>query len=313
MQWARRVYELLGAGDAIDHVKSSTGHGYQEDKRQHLYASVERWLAPPRPQGEAELPAQIATWEELACGLPPGNRTYRDIFAEWTGPLPRSSARPGPEEIASLRAFLRERLGMPEALPPVAAERVEREEMGAWRAELWAIETEPGVRIPAALLSGEGSGDAVTLVPGRDPDAVADALAAGRRALALDPRGTGAVSDGGGATRNWAWFAGRPMSGMWALDILQAARFCREQVGASAVAVDGRGQFGWASLLAAAAEPGLINSGLVEIPWTSQRDQLAAEGDHALADVPGLLERVDVPQLRALWPAGTIRVMPREG
>jgi hypothetical protein len=33
-------------------------------------------------------------------------------------------------------------------------------------------------------------------------------------------------------------------------------------------------------------------------------------GDTALADVPGLLERLDVPQLRELWPEAMMILKP---
>ncbi|MBI4604984.1 MAG: hypothetical protein HY721_23730 [Planctomycetes bacterium] len=57
MAWAEGVYRLLSAADAIALVESTTDHGYQEDKRRHLYRWVERWLRPPWPRGEVELAA----------------------------------------------------------------------------------------------------------------------------------------------------------------------------------------------------------------------------------------------------------------
>jgi hypothetical protein len=33
-----------------------------------------------------------------------------------------------------------------------------------------------------------------------------------------------------------------------------------------------------------------------------------AQGDAALAEVPGLLERLDIPQICALWPRAQVRV-----
>jgi len=43
-------------------------------------------------------------------------------------------------------------------------------------------------------------------------------------------------------------------------------------------------------------------------PRASLLDDLDARGDKALADVPGLLERLDIPQLRELWPGGNVIV-----
>jgi hypothetical protein len=66
--------------------------------------------------------------------------------------------------------------------------------------------------------------------------------------------------------------------------------------------VDAKNAYGWSALLAGAAAPDVIASGSVQIPWASLADEVRTRGDNALADVPGLLERIDVPQLRALWP-----------
>ncbi|MEW6751419.1 MAG: hypothetical protein AB1505_10640 [Candidatus Latescibacterota bacterium] len=132
-------------------------------------------------------------------------------------------------------------------------------------------------------------------------------VAAGHAAFAFDPRGTGEMT-GCGVARNWAWLAGRPTVGMWALDIVQAARVCRRRLEARAVRVEACGPFGWPALLGGAALPGAVDAGVVLVPWATQRQRLAAEGDAAVADVPGLLERLDVPQLRALWPQVEVRV-----
>jgi hypothetical protein len=94
------------------------------------------------------------------------------------------------------------------------------------------------------------------------------------------------MSDGGGVVRNWAWFAGRPWSGMWAFDLLQAARFCRERFPDSAVIVDAQNRFGWPALLAGAAAPDLIPSGTVEIPVATLHDHLRADGEAASPTSP---------------------------
>jgi murein DD-endopeptidase MepM/ murein hydrolase activator NlpD len=319
-QWARHVYRLLSAEDAVAHYESTTAHGYQEDKRRELYRWVERWLRPPFPKGEVELPVQVEAPADLRAGLPETNRTARDVYAEWVRDLPRGGGA------ADLRPFLRERLSLPEPPPPLRAERSGREERGSWAAEFWLFEPEPGVRLPGVLIARPGSDAPVVLVPGRDPAGVARALAGGRRAFALDLRGTGEMRHGeggiwvwfagppwpsllaeaGGRLSNWAWLAGRPWPGMWALDLHQAARLCREKFAASSVHVDAQGPYGWAALLAGAAAPDLLESGTVRLPFESLHDVLRARQDAALADVPGLLERIDVAQLRALWPGATL-------
>ena len=90
---------------------------------------------------------------------------------------------------------------------------------------------------------------------------------------------------------------------------MQAARLCREKLG-TAVTVDARNPFGWSCLLAGAAAPEILGSGSVRIPWSSLQEIIQSRGDKALADVPGLLERLDVAQIRALWPEGKVEVKP---
>jgi murein DD-endopeptidase MepM/ murein hydrolase activator NlpD/dienelactone hydrolase len=325
-RWARHVYALLGAENAATHYESTTAHGYQEDKRIQLYRAVERWLKPPQPRGGVELPAMVEPVEACRCGLPENNHTFRSVFAEWVNALPRSGEKDDP---AVIRKFLRERLGWPDEIPAPRATLLSREEKGPWAVAFWILEPEAGIRLPAMVIGKRGaSGLPTTLIPGRDKQAVARTLAAGRAVLAFDLRGCGEMrhgkggswtsmagppypeilASGEGSFSNWAWFAGRPVAGQWALDILQAARFCREKLGAPAVAVDAGRDFGWPALLAAAAAPEVIPTGTVTLRLESLHDDLRARGDQALADVPGLLERLDIPQLRRLWPGGEVHV-----
>ena len=170
----------------------------------------------------------------------------------------------------------------------------------------------------------------MTLIPGRDKPTVARALEAGHPVFAFDLRGIGEMRQGKtggwpsmagppwpelladveGSLSNWAWFIGRPWPGQWALDIVQAARFCREQFGTAAAYVDAENFFGWPTLLAGAAAPQDISSGSVHIRWPTLREDVLLRGDKALADVPGLLEHLDIPQVRALWPGGKVTVLP---
>jgi len=304
-QWAKHVYRLLGTEDVAAHRESTTAHGYQEDKREVLYRAVERYLRPPRPQAGKELPAKIETLEDMRCGLPEKNLTFHDVFMGWLQHLPRTTVADDP---AKQRAFVRERLGWPDRLPEVKAEKVGQEEEGLWFAEFWIIETEPGIRLPAIWIGKKGTPGPITLVPGRDSRAIERALQAGRQVLAFDLRGSGEIAGGQGSVINWAWFAGRPWPGMWAMDLVQAGRFCRGRLSAPSVSLEAENAYGWSALLAGAAARDLIESGSVYVPWESLHEDVRARGDQALVDVPGLLERLDIPQLRKLWTGGQVSV-----
>ena len=55
------------------------------------------------------------------------------------------------------------------------------------------------------------------------------------------------------------------------------------------------------------ADPELIPSGAVQLRLASLHEDIRKRGDAALADVPGLLEQLTIPQLRQLWPAGRVK------
>lgn len=318
-QWARHVYGLYSAQDAISHYESTTNHGYQQDKREQLYKAVERWLKPPFPKDGQELPSVAEEAESLRCGLPENNATFRSIYTDWIKPLPNLVEGETPD---SQRQFLRERLGWPEEFPEVKQQLISREENGPWTAEFFLVETEPGIRLPVVCIRPKGTRDLpVTLIPGRDRLAVNRALKSGHIAVAFDLRGIGETPSGpgghwarmagepwrtllkesGASWCNWSWFAGRPVPGQWAFDMAQIARFSCDQFAVISVAIDADNDFGWPALLAGAAAPELISTGTATVRPKSLHDDVLARGDRALADVPGLLDRLDIPQIRQLW------------
>lgn len=324
-QWAKHVYDLLDASDAISLYESTTDHGYQQDKREKLYAAVERWLKPPLAKGNDELQVPIEPVESLRSPLPENNQTFRGIYAEWTQPLPRILSGQSPD---SQRHFLRERLGWPKPSPDVTTLSVARDEHESWIAGFQIVESEPGIRLPVICIGPKDARDRlVRLIPGRDPVAIERALKAGYTVVTFDLRAVGETRSGPGghwsrmagepwqtvlsesnaSWTNWSWFAGRPVPGQWAHDIAQVARFSCDQFAVKSVAIEATESFGWSALLAGCAEPELISSGSVTIRHGSLREDVRARGDNALADVPGLLEQLDVPQLRQLWP-GTVAV-----
>jgi hypothetical protein len=299
---------LLDAADAIGHYESATAHGYQEDKQQILFEAVERWLKPPRPRGREVLAAPLESLEELRCGLPEGNLTCRDVFAQWAAGLPRFDGLASPE---ANRSRLREQLGWPAPLPEVAAQELARDRAGEWSATYWAIETEGRVRLPLMHLHRRKRSGKFVLLPGGSHDDVLSALEDAGEVVVVAPRGTGEMTMPK-SLRNWAWFAGRPLAGMHALDLAQAAMFCRRRLGAKSVAMVARNDFGFTALLAGAAMPDLLDSGDVVVPVDSFRALLEEQGDVALAEVPGLFEYFDIPQLTAMWPGGRVATQHAE-
>src|SRR5262249_14877073 len=127
---------------------------------------------------------------------------------------------------------------------------------------------------------------------------VESALAAGRAALVVEPRGAGEVDWGGRRTDNAAWLFGRPRVGQEAFPVLRAAeRGCPRRDSVTLPLTCGAaGARGARSAAALAPEsPPLA----VSLPPTD-RARFEADGRSALADVPGLLAVGDLPQIAGL-------------
>jgi dienelactone hydrolase len=305
-QWARRVFEVYGAGDKIAHIESPTRHGYQEDKRENLYAWVERELLRTPSGIKSDLPVTPEPLETLRVGLPEGNKTYYDIYREWIAELhvPRAPTTPEEFAITSSRArpALARKLGIPAGLKPPAVREVRKAEAGGVAARFFEVETEPGVTIPAAEFrpAGDDPKPVVLLVGERARlrDTVEKVLATGDVAVVVEPRGTGEVDWGGRRTDNASWFFARPRVGQEAFDVLRTVEAWRARPGVQSISLIGEGRWGKAVLFATALDPKV--AGLDATLPATDRAQLEAGGRSALADAPGLLLVGDLPQIAGL-------------
>jgi len=120
-----------------------------------IRAGYAEWLKPlPRRTDPPHAQAGTWAWHPEFC-LVCGGATLKLLLERAQGRgLPHAQAgtwawHPEIPQSAALRAFLRERLGWPQPLPDVKAEKTGREEKGPWSAEFWILETEPGIRLPA--------------------------------------------------------------------------------------------------------------------------------------------------------------------
>ena len=86
---ARPVYDLYSAGANLELWESKTDHGYQQDKRERMYAFVEKHLLRGRSASPKESAFLLEPANNLVCGLPIKNRTLKDIYAEWLRALRR--------------------------------------------------------------------------------------------------------------------------------------------------------------------------------------------------------------------------------
>jgi hypothetical protein len=288
---AKRIYDLYGAAANIELVESSTSHGYQADKRERMYAWVERHFLGKR-ESSRELPFVFEPRNDLQSGLPPDNKTWADIYRQWLG-------RPAIEG-GDIRGRLRNVLGLraTDFDPVLHVQSIASRGDAVIRRLL--IESEPGIRLPAVEYTPrnvKASGEMIVL--GRSSElgaAIEPLLARGLRALFVDVRGTGEIDSGGGRTDNWAWFVGRPWPGMWVHDIVSTITALSTEQRRLPIGVVGTGRLGKAALFAAALDS-RIAAVQARLPSVSYRDE-AEQG--LLADIPRILATLDLPELAKL-------------
>ena len=185
-----------------------------------------------------ELQVRVESFEELTCGLPSNNRTYFDVYREWTNGLPRRKTHNTHDQVHTDRLNLRERLGWPDNLPAAPLTPHDKIKDGDLEYHEYRCETEPGISIPVLEIIPPDAGPLRVVVLSRNLEQIRPHLAAQKRVILLDWRGTGAVPPSGGVLRNWAWFFGRPVTGMHAFDLTRVARALQEQSPASSLELD---------------------------------------------------------------------------
>lgn len=304
--FCRRVYELAESGKSFVHVESTTGHGYQRDKREILYEAVEQWLAPPNRLGREERDADIESFDDLRCldGRP--NRTHFEIYHEWLRDLPADLPADLGDWERNAKAFLADRLGestdpdgsIPAAPLPVRVDQVRRETHGKWTMTWLRCSVEEPLILPLLTITSADAGRKVVVIPGRDPTRVARALRDGCDVLTFDPRGSGELREGEGVLRNWGWFFGRPLVAQQAFDLRGMIAYAKRM--RPGVRVAASEAFALPALLAAASRFDADLELDSPLAYDSFRDLIQRYGDRALADLPGLFQYLDVRDLQRL-------------
>lgn len=311
VDYARHIYALYGQPNAVAFHESSTGHGYQEDKRVQLYTWLNRWFfRGAMPFGEAEQRYQAEPRDTLRVGLPGDNLTIPTLARRWVEECPApapapDAAKDAPAWRQAARRRLEELLARrdPRSAPGVIYRYDYQVSSAPYRAEHLQFEVAPDLILPAVFVRREGTAAAKTIIVlGKARGASEEARALldrGYALLCLDPRGTGEVDWGGGRTTNWANFVGRPPVGMWAEDISKAATYLLARPDVSSVAVLGDGVFGKAALYATALDDRLAVAA-VTLDTASYRREATSGLAHVYADVPRILTWGDTPELAAL-------------
>ncbi|MEZ5404115.1 MAG: acetylxylan esterase [Bryobacteraceae bacterium] len=316
---AKRWYAFYGAEEKVALQVGSGGHGTPPESRKAVYDWFNRWLNNGESSVE-ERPVHLYANHELNAtadgrvdGLPGSRKLHQLILDSWW-------ARRKPGTGGELTAELK-RLEIPTDRTAPAAEIVEETEQSGIRTRRLRLESEPGMKIEATMLTpARASKPAVLLVAGQRADFLAAHLAKeGGPVLIVEPRHSLTYDSRRPYVGDWlantrANQIGRPLPARRAHDILRAVDYLAAQPGVDGadIRAGAQGVKGIWLLLAAAADPRLKKV------WLDRTPHSLAEALHNTlntnlsdATLPGFLLRWDLEDLvKLLAPRSALRTDP---
>jgi cephalosporin-C deacetylase-like acetyl esterase len=266
------VYELTGARDKVDLFEYDDGHGWSKPRREATYRWFSRWLHRREEEGiEAESAVEAAatlnatTSGQLATSG--GSETVASLNRKLADQMypQRRALQPG----ADLRKIVAERLGTAAPSGPVNARSMGEVGRDGYRVERIALETEPGIVVPALLflpVTPTASGTLLWLNPAgkaSDERDIESLVLKGQRVLAIDPRGSGESASGkerrggygsGYQTFMRAYLLGKSILGMQTQDVVRAVDYLTAR-GGGPVSVRAKRNAGVAAMCAAILDP----------------------------------------------------------
>lgn len=329
MRRARPIYGFYDAEDRLALSEGPGGHGWSQPLREAAYGWLAQWLhgrGDGSPLAEPEM--ELDDWqapEVLALRdgkLPADAKSYLDLVREEAERL-IAALPPVPEErdewIASMRARLWDVLG---GRPDVDAPKAKSLGSFMWnghQVERLAIETEPGIVVPALWFRSAysyGAAPTVVVLDDQGKSGVAKyadlrtTLDRGAHVLALDPRATGEVAPPNPNAANHgasdAVILGRPLLAQQAWDVIAAMEYlaARPEVAEDRMALLGWGNVGLIATTAAALSDrprAVVSAGSI----ASFTDALGEPLPLPLWAYPThILTVADVPQLEAMHQPG---------
>lgn len=312
------IFRLFGAGENLEwHENFFPGtHNYQIDNRLQAYRFFAKHFELPPMENEGDLDSEIKTVEQLTVGLPTNNLSILGLARKLnqerlSTPIPASGEmrkRWQTEQRSRLRQLLRYRpvrLVRPWA---VASDRSPESDAASYLFEMddglcangvLARATRQGTNVPVTLILHDGGKT-------RSADLLAERLAQGETALAVDLLFIGdawkKVSCSGYAQMIHG-LGGRPL-GLVVGQLVEIARWLRQQTGAAQVRLDTTGlRSETAALAAAALEPDLFSH--LTIHQGSASLQTVLDKPVQFADAPelfclDLLKFFDFDRMEAL-------------
>jgi cephalosporin-C deacetylase-like acetyl esterase len=323
----RRLQKIYSFYDPakLSSFAAYSGHGYNKEMREAVYAWFDRWLMrkqPPYP-AEGEITPEddpARTLRVCETGLPEPCDSMIKIYKRISEKLPPraelSSRDQWKVEKQKLHAELVECLGGWPERSPLGAHILEVASISVGdglpevKAEKLYFHSEVDILIPAVLFhphSEPSEGFDVQIILGPDgkealePQDIASSLKAGKGVLAIDVRGTGETrSDKAGLLYLSSVTAGRPFQGMQAWDVRRAVDYLhtRDDVRSVSLRATGSPLCGIVALIAAATD-GRITEVRIDKLLLSYRLQEHFAGNAELV-IPGILKSADVADIAAM-------------
>lgn len=321
---AKRVFEVLGAGDRMGFFEFDDTHGWSKPRREATYRWFERWFhnrqddgAEPELKVEAVADLQVTRTGQVATSFP-NTETIQSLNAALAAKLYAKRPGAGGKNIAVL---VRARLGVPAERGVPAWDKHGEIERPGYRIEKIEMQPEPNITVPALAFVPDGGEPHKPAVLWLDPAGkAADAgeggvieaiVRAGNIVLAVDPRGWGESaaprrgSESSGMpfqTAMRAMLVGKTVPGMQTGDVLRAFDYlaARHDVDLRRIAIAGTGNGAVLALYAAALEPRIGKVACLRAP-ESYMQIVRAKMHQGVSEivVPGVLRDFDLPDVEA--------------
>jgi len=311
---AADVFEILRARDKVDFFEYDDTHGWSRPRREATYRWFEKWLLGRETDGiEAESTVEaLATLNATATGqlaTDGGSETVASLnrkAAEEMYPK-RRAAQPG----ADIPKLVEERLGIRRPASPIKTRGMGEVGRDGYRIERVAIESEPGITVPALYYRGQGrrAETRIWIDPaGKSADErrIVEMVAGGADVLAIDPRGWGESAPPKGSRGGYgpwyqtfmrAYLLGLTIPGMHVRDVIRSADFLVER-GAARITAHGKGLGGVVALYAAVADPRIARVTTEgAVPTYLEITRMPVHEGYLEMLVPGVLKDFDLPDI----------------
>jgi cephalosporin-C deacetylase-like acetyl esterase len=327
---AKRIYDMLGAGEKVSMVEADDGHGYSKPRRLASYRWFSRWLKGVEDD-QPEPEVVIATPEELLCtetgqvATSLGGETVHSLNLKRLEEFRRKATPFSAAEVQRM-------VGYEKRDEPLRVDPFGNIDGSGYRIEKLVYESEPGIRVPSLLYLPEkpaGKKAAAVFIDGRGKAATHDQAGqlakAGMVVLSIDARGFGetrSMSDDNGS--DWpryfgdynsamtALLTGKPLVAMRAEDVTRGVDLLagRAEVDEARISVFGKGAGAVPALYAAAFDERIRKVALEEM--LVSYEAVVTGGIHRGVFeniVRGALRYYDLPDLVAWLAPRPVRIV----